>query len=52
MSCGSMWNKTNRLTGRLFKAAGILAMLGAAFPQYAIFFILVRMILAAVYPIA
>jgi uncharacterized membrane protein len=46
-----VWNKTNRLAGKLFKAAGILAMLGAVFPEHAILFILVPVILAGVYPL-
>ncbi len=46
-----VWNKTNRLAGKLFKAAGILAMLGAVFPEHAIWFILVPVVLAGVYPI-
>lgn len=51
LSSERVWNKTNRLAGKLFKAAGILAMLGAAFPEHAILLILVPVILAAVYPI-
>jgi uncharacterized membrane protein len=51
LSSVRVWNKTNRLAGKLFKAAGVLAMLGAAFPKQAIFFILVPVILAGIYPI-
>jgi uncharacterized membrane protein len=51
LSSELVWNKTNRLAGKLFKAAGILAMLGAAFPEHAILFILVPVILAGVYPL-
>ena len=51
LSSVRVWNKTNRLAGKLFKAAGILAMLGAAFPEHAIWFILGPVILAGVYPI-
>jgi uncharacterized membrane protein len=51
LSSERVWNKTNRLAGRLFKAAGILAMLGAAFPEQAVWFILVPVILAGIYPI-
>ncbi len=43
--------KTNRLADRLFKAPGVLAMLGAAFPEHAILFILVPVILAGISPI-
>lgn len=51
LSSETVWNKTNRLAGKLFKAAGILAMLGAVFPEHAIWFILVPVILAGVYPL-
>lgn len=51
LSSEAVWDKTNRLAGRLFKAAGALAALGAVFPEYAVFLILAPVILAAVYPI-
>lgn len=51
LSSETVWNKTNRLAGKLFKAAGILAMLGAVFPEHAILFILVPVILAGIYPL-
>lgn len=50
LSSETVWNNTNRLAGKLFKAAGILAALGAIFPRYAIYVILIPVILAAVYP--
>ena len=51
LSSVRVWNRTNRLAGKLFKAAGVLAMLGAAFPEHAILFIIVPVILAGVYPL-
>ena len=51
LSSEVVWNKTNKLAGKLFKVAGVLAAMGLIFPQYAIFLILVPVILAAVYPI-
>ncbi|MGD0952163.1 MAG: SdpI family protein [Methanotrichaceae archaeon] len=51
LSSETVWNKTNRLAGKLFKAAGILAMLGAIFPEHAILFVLVPVVLAGVYPL-
>jgi uncharacterized membrane protein len=51
LSSETVWDKTNRLAGKLFKAAGVLAALGTVFPEYAIFLILVPAILAAIYPI-
>jgi immunity protein, SdpI family len=51
LSSERVWNKTNRQAGKLFKAAGVIAVLGAVFPQYAIALILVPVILAAIYPL-
>lgn len=51
LSSEVVWDKTNKLAGKLFKVAGILAAMGLIFPKYAIFLILVPVILAAVYPI-
>jgi uncharacterized membrane protein len=48
LSRETVWNKTNRLAGKLFKVAGVLAVLDAAFPQYAIALISVPVILAAI----
>lgn len=52
LSSQSVWDKTNRLAGKLFKAAGFLSALGIVFPEYAIFLILAPVILAAIYPIS
>lgn len=51
LSSEGVWDKTNRLAGKLFKWAGVLAALGTVFPGYAIFLILVPSILAVIYPI-
>jgi uncharacterized membrane protein len=51
LSSEVVWDKTNKLAGKLFKVAGVLAAMGLIFPKYAIFLILVPVILAAVYPI-
>ena len=51
MSSEVVWDKTNKLAGKLFKVAGVLAAMGVIFPKYAIFLIMVPVILAAVYPI-
>ena len=41
LSSDRVWRKTNRLGGKLFKAAGIAAMLGAFFPELTFYFILI-----------
>lgn len=51
LSSEVVWDKTNKLAGKLFKVAGVLAVMGLVFPKYAIFLILVPVILAAVYPV-
>jgi uncharacterized membrane protein len=40
LSSDRVWRKTNRLGGRLFRIAGIVAVLGAFFPELALFFII------------
>lgn len=40
LSSDSVWRKTNRLGGKLFRIAGTAAMLGALFPDLAFLFIL------------
>jgi uncharacterized membrane protein len=42
-----VWARTHALGSKLFYAAGVIAMLGAIFPDYAIWFILVPSLVAA-----
>ncbi len=51
MSSEEVWNKTHRLGGKLFKAAGIVALLGLAFPECAIIFVIVPVLGASLYTI-
>lgn len=51
LSSERVWNKTHRIGAKLFKAAGIIAFIGAVFPQYAMFFILVPALFTAGYTI-
>jgi uncharacterized membrane protein len=51
LSSEVVWDKTNKLAGKLFKGAGVLAAMGTVFPEYAILLILGPVILAAVYPV-
>jgi uncharacterized membrane protein len=41
LSSDKVWKKTNRLAGKLFKLAGIVAIFGAFFSRLAVFFIVV-----------
>lgn len=47
LSSDAVWDKTHRLGARLFKISGVLALLGAVFPDYAIVFVLVPVLVAA-----
>lgn len=51
LSSDVVWGKTHKIGGKLFKIAGIIIFLGIFFPKYAVFFILVPIILIVVYPI-
>jgi len=51
LSNESVWDKTHKIGGRLFKIAGIIAFLGIFFPNYVLYFILVPVLLAAFYTI-
>ena len=46
-----VWEKTHKIGGKLFKAAGVVAFIGIFFQNYALFFILVPVISVAVYTI-
>ena len=47
LSSDAVWEKTHQLGGRLFQAAGVLALLGAFFPSFAWLFVLAPAIVAA-----
>lgn len=47
LSSDSVWKRTNRLGGKLFRIAGIVSVFGAFFPEYAIYFILVPALVVA-----
>jgi len=47
LSSEKVWKRTNRLGGKLFRIAGIAAVFGAFFPEFAIYFILVPVIAVA-----
>jgi uncharacterized membrane protein len=51
LSSESVWDKTHVFGGKLFKAAGILSLIGLLFPVAAIWFVLVGALCAALIPI-
>ena len=51
LSSEKVWDKTHKIGGKLFKIAGIIAIGGILFQNYAIFFIIVPILLAAIYSV-
>lgn len=51
LSNNIVWKKTHKLGGKLFKIAGIIAVIGVLFQKYALFFVLVPAISVAAYTI-
>ncbi len=49
LSSETVWNKTHKIGGKLFKIAGIIACFGIFFPKYAIFLVLIPVISITVY---
>jgi uncharacterized membrane protein len=51
LSSDKVWDKTNKLGGKLFKIAGVVALFGIFFRSYTMYFVLVPAISFAVYTI-
>lgn len=51
LSNEKVWEKTHKIGGKLFKIVGIITVLGVFFPNYTFFFVLIPVILVAVYTI-
>lgn len=51
LSSENVWDKTHKIGGKLFKIAGIIAVLGVLFQSQALLFVLVPVILTALYTI-
>ena len=49
LSSDAVWEKTHRMGGRMFKGCGIICLLGVILPDFAILFIIVPILLTAVY---
>jgi len=52
LSSDTVWDETHRIGGRLFSAAGALALLGAFFPDQAIWFMMLPLIGASLFSVA
>jgi uncharacterized membrane protein len=51
LSNETVWNKTNQRGGRLFKVAGIISLVGIVFQPIAIIFVVLPVMLVAVYTV-
>ena len=51
LSSDRVWDETHRVGGKLFIGPGVLALLGAFFPDYAIWFIMVPVLGAALFSV-
>jgi uncharacterized membrane protein len=47
LSSERVWNKTHKIGGKLFKIAGVIALSGVVFPEFAIYLIIIPVIFAA-----
>jgi uncharacterized membrane protein len=51
LSSDKVWQKTHQVGGKLFKLAGVVSIVGIFFQTYAVFFMVVPVILVAVYTV-
>ncbi|RLG59685.1 MAG: hypothetical protein DRN95_01450 [Candidatus Hydrothermarchaeota archaeon] len=51
LSSEEVWNRTHRIGGRLFKLAGIISFAGVTLQKYALFFVLVPVLLISIYTV-
>ena len=51
LSSDRVWDKTHRMGGKLFKSAGVIAIVGIFFHSYAVYFVLVPALLVAAYTV-
>lgn len=49
LSSDIVWDKTHRLGGKLFKITGIISLFGIVFQNYALFFVLIPVIIVSIY---
>jgi len=51
LSSDTVWNETHRLGGKLFVGAGVLSLMGAFFPRYAIWFVMLPVMGASLFTV-
>ena len=52
LSSDAVWDETHRVGGKLFKISGALALIGAFFPAYALWFLFIPMIGSSLFSVA
>ena len=51
MSSESVWDKTHRMAGKLFKTAGVISIVGILFQSQAVYFVVIPALLVAAYTV-
>jgi len=51
LSSDKVWNKTHKLSSKLFKISAIIALIGSAFPKYGLWLLLIPIIASSLYAI-
>lgn len=51
LSSDKVWDKTHRVGGKLFKIAGVIAIVGIFFQRYAVYFVLIPALLVTAYTV-
>lgn len=51
LSNEKVWDRTHQIGGKLFKITGIIAILGMFFPRFSFYFVLIPVILVAIYTV-
>ncbi len=49
LSSDVVWDKTHKIGALLFKICGVIAIIGALFPKYSVFFILIPLVITSIY---
>lgn len=49
LSSEKVWDKTHKIGGKLFKIAGVITFVGALFQDYVLFFVIIPVLVVAVY---
>ena len=51
MSSDRVWDRTHKIGGKMFKISGVIACIGVFLPDYALLFVIIPVVLVAVYTV-